>query len=140
MRTLLLHIQLNMMTIQCDTSVVHMSRPRNRCSPQSRPSGNVSSSGSQKRGSHSKGARTPLRKSTADQTRTPQQPIVCTLVMWTVLPILKILRIAPSVRTWQVHLRMLLNLSPRGKIAVMVLSSGCFRWIYVAGLEVLLGL
>ena len=60
---------------QCDTSVVHMSRPRNRCSPQSRPSRNVSSSGSQRRGSHSKGARTPLRKATADQTRTPQQPI-----------------------------------------------------------------
>ena len=62
---------------QCDTSAVHMSRPRNRCSPQSRPSRNVgiSSSGSQRRGSHSKGARTPLRKATADQTRTPQQPI-----------------------------------------------------------------
>ena len=56
---------------QCDTSVVHMSRPRNRCSPQSRPSRNVSSSGSQRRGSHSKGARTPLRKATAEQTRTP---------------------------------------------------------------------
>ena len=60
---------------QLDTSVVHMSRPRNRSSPQTRASRNVSSSGSRRRGSNSRSARTPLRKPTADQTRTPRQPI-----------------------------------------------------------------
>ena len=60
---------------QSDTSLVRMSRSRNRSSPQSRTPRNVTTSGSQRRGSNSRGARNPLRKPVADQTRTPQQPI-----------------------------------------------------------------
>ena len=60
---------------QSDTSVVRMSRSRNRSSPQSRTPRNVTTSGSQRRGSNSRGARNPLRKPVADQTRTPHQSI-----------------------------------------------------------------
>ena len=60
---------------QSDTSVVRMSRSQNRSSPQSRTPRIVTTSGSHRRGSNSRGARNPLRKPVADQTRTPQQPI-----------------------------------------------------------------